>query len=88
MTAGTAAQIVDSIYKTLESAGTSPLQTLANIGAALVHADEYIDGNAGHAMDAIAFKVNLTDTGVKAFLSYLDAQALLPIRRDGKRYTE
>lgn len=54
---------------------------LMKLGSAIVHADEYLSAG-GHQFDRDAFASNLADPEVVAWLEAMDAQALLPRKRE------
>jgi predicted RNase H-like HicB family nuclease len=62
------------------------IQTLIKLASIIVHADEFINSNQGHQNDKEAINALLKEEDVKLFLSHLDKQSLLPVRRDGVRY--
>lgn len=58
------------------------------LASIVVHADELIDENCRNDFDINAIRGLLADPDVRQILSEMDACALLPLRRDGKKYTK
>jgi hypothetical protein len=62
------------------------LGTQIKIAAMIVHADEYMD--TGEGFDLNTFKSMLGLPDVQAWLCSMEKQCFLPLRRDGKKYSQ
>jgi len=60
---------------------TPSTNLLMKLGSAIVHADEAMSDN-GHAVDQAAFRAHLSDPEVAGWIEEMDAQSLLPVKRD------
>lgn len=56
------------------------LATLAKIGSALVHAEEYM-GEGGHDFDKAAFDQMMADPAVQTWLESMKSMSLVPRKR-------
>jgi hypothetical protein len=66
---------------------TDPLKPsaalLCKLGSIAVHTEEFLSPD-GHPFDKVALNTLLSDPDIKAWLSAMDAMAMLPKKRIGK----